>query len=660
MKTVFEKKMSHVPKVDGTFVGTEVGDNLGGSSFRKAFFSMDVVNGATEPSLASLLQQKIGGPIAFLKRNPHDLAKELHVPYQAVLQIRQEICTSILSQPTGSQPQMNHLHNEDSIQRSFKWNQFCRLSESSAHNSNLYSRDPFVSRCSYNANVPTSQQYHTWTTAAKELMWSHRPTGCTQLNSLFTSSSTSRKSLLVSPFQDGRNNPYMVGYPDEGGMIRNAHKTRYGLPPGCTVELTGAGGAGKSRICYSTIAACALQGMRVLIIDVCGSINLQALHDAILHSVQTQIMQAEALFSQTQTQTQSQTSYTKTGGIAYTQLDEQEQQELVLGAMLLVQITRVYSLRELLDAICSVVDSGSQTPCTTGAGAGAFERASASTSEAKDAADVNEVPVYHLVVVDGMSRALAAALPTDAPSSITTVPGRNSGPLSSAALHSTGIANTTDRTTIIAKENTSKLITSICLAYRACAALGSTVLVALNLDSSIGPANIETHARGNGNAGGNGNGSIATASVSNSNRLLSLHQGVVGVHLHTHAGTGVHHSTSNLNISSSVFDSGTGSGTGNGTAAAAGTAPVSHAHPDMFRSGCMSSMSSIFDISLSVQNLTSTSTNQQYEVKMITRGISHRYTSTILVSAEGKETVRQTVNPVKAVFTDSMLCYGTS
>jgi len=326
-------------------------------------------------------------------------------------------------------------------------------------------------------------------------------------------------------------------------------------------------------------------------------------------------------------------------------LDEQEQQELVLGAMLLVQVTRVYSLNGLLDAICHVVDVGSGAPhADTDASAGA-------------SAGVAEVPVYHLVVVDGMSRALAAALPVDASTTASVIiPGSGS-----AAGAATGTHSASERATSIAKTNTRRLVSSICLAYRACAALGSTVLVTIDLDTSSSAAvdgggtgsdlksrscrghSGYSNGNGNGYSNGNGNGSGTSASVGNasvlsySKKSLSLHQGVVGSHSHV--------------------GNGNSTGTANGEAAGP-LALASHIHPDLVHSGCMASMAGIFDVSLSVQNLTPTSANPQYAVNMVSRGISHRYSNTIHVSVEGRESLRQTLNPIQAVFTDSMLCYG--
>jgi len=598
-------------------------------------------------TLASLLA-KTGSPVAFLKRNPLDLAKELCVPYQHILRIRQEVCSLILSQPTLSTA--NHTSHKGSTDRGFKWNQFVCLSETAAHSHLHYTRDPFVIRSACDTINPMPQQFQQWATAAKELMWSNRPTGCIQLNNLFAPSHM-KITQPHSPFLDGT---HMVGFPNEGGMIRNIHKTRHGLPPGCTVELTGATGSGKSRICYSTIAACALQGMRVLIVDICGSVNLQALHDAMLHSVQAQIMQAESMCSQSGSgsQTQTQTQYTQQGRVVggtgtgtgtgaamgYTQLDEQEQQELVLGAMLLVQLTRVYTLHGLLDAMCEVVDAGKGSTAGAGAGLGAG----------------TEVLVYHLVVVDGMSRALAAALPY-APAAAGS-PATAAAAAASAADSAThcsaagggGLSAVNDRATSAARIATGKLVTAIGAVYRACASLGSTVLVTLDVEKN--PA-AGKEIRDKAKANGSGDGNISSSAFCASNSSLSLHQGVVGSH--THVGVAFTHGNSTCEVKST--------GTGNGAATGAGGARAAgerHVHPDILRTSCTSCLSGIFDISLSAQNLTLTSVNQKYSVDIVSRGISVRHSSTVHISPDGKESVRQAVNPVKAVFTDSMLCYG--
>jgi hypothetical protein len=298
--------------------------------------------------------------------------------------------------------------------------------------------------------------------------------------------------------------------------------------------------------------------------------------------------------------------------MGYTQLDEQEQKELVLGAMLLVQLTRVYTLHGLLDAMCNVVDAGHGSTAGTG----------------------TEVPVYHLVVVDGMSRALAAALPC--------------APAAAAAAHCSaagggGLSAANDRATSAARIATEKLVTAIGAVYRACASLGSTVLVTLDVEKNPA-AGKEIRGRANGS----GDGNISAFRASNSS--LSLHQGVVGSH--THVGVAFSHGNSTCEV---------GTGTGNGAATGAGgarTAGEGHVHPDILRASCTSPLSGIFDISLCVQNLTLTSVNQKYSVDIISRGISVRHSSTVHVSPDGRESVRQAVNPVKAVFTDSMLCYG--
>jgi hypothetical protein len=329
-----------------------------------------------------------------MRRNPHDVAKELNVPCQAVLSLRNEISSYLcglrdngnIANGENISPGACGKRTLNFTPTAFNWTHFKSLSDfyCQPHNKSL---DILGESVDPNPETMTSSLTNARLYNESRMMWARRPTGSVALNALFT---TTQTDVL-----NERNNPNDLNQPPSSRQNRSM-RNLHGLPAGCTIELVGHTGAGKSRVCCSLVSACALQGLQVLVVDVCNSFSIQNLHQFFLR-------------------------YTVS-------------QEHISQAIDRVHIQRCSDLHGMLNILCTAADAP------------------------RHAATQSAWQQYHLIVVDGFSRLIAAS----------------SNDNGSATVQAT---NATER---VSAAYVTRLIQSIGNSMRGSAAYGATVFVTLD------------------------------------------------------------------------------------------------------------------------------------------------------------------------------------
>lgn len=549
-----------------------------------------------EETLATVILKRYVSTEQFLLGSPLQQARDLDVPLQAVLDVRVEVACSLLGLGKPVESRESPL-DEQVRQRN--------------HHSTVYD---------WRLLKPPS-----FTAPAPQLAWVPRPTGYKEFDGIFGNGIYRQKAGRDTQDPQVQTQTWTK---TQSVSDASTSEDASGLPAGCTIELLGSSDSGLSHICYSTIAACALSGMTVLLVDVCNTVNLASLQDTLVGVLQ------------------------KGGGDQqYLRLKHGEDaRAMISGAMSRIHIEYVSDIWSLLDITHSAAysnhhaseqagnvrneDSANNTQQTEDNTHVEGERSTTEYSQYQDWAGVSasatQAPprpqrgqvaatYYHLVVVDDASRLLSLY-------------SNRSSSSSNSSKHRKGKQDT--GTAIDATASVAQVISSWGIALKALSATGCTVIVTNGFDSGP-PTEMwqSKHKKREQDGGG----------VPSVKRDEGVCRGVV---VAVGGGGAREHTSSGQDVTDA-------SDRGVSRALDIDSEFATLIDPEKCREGPPEALRGVFHCSVLVSNPTTSAPHTVYRAQVLNRGFCQRFSLLPIVTIDGNSSYSQVINPTVATFSVS-------